>query len=112
MNNIVGVQRFKGSKVQVPQRPRQQVVYLSFCHRRRYLIWWLKGEAQYTGSLKNPEQSRRLTGRSKMTITSTHLMINGQLKPIQTNLKWLRFGSKSSIQNLCFTAINERLLRI
>ncbi len=36
------------------------------------------------GQLSKSEQSRRLVGRSKMTFTFTHLMINGQLKPIQT----------------------------
>ena len=37
------------------------------------------------GQLVKSEQSGRLRGRSKMTITFTHLMINGQLKPIQTS---------------------------
>jgi hypothetical protein len=37
------------------------------------------------GQLAKSEQSGRLLGRSKMTITFTHLMINGQLKPIQTS---------------------------
>jgi hypothetical protein len=37
------------------------------------------------GQLSKSEQSRRLVGRSKMTIIFTHLMINGQLKPIQTS---------------------------
>ncbi len=37
------------------------------------------------GQLVKSKQSGRLRGRSKMTITFTHLMINGQLKPIQTS---------------------------
>jgi hypothetical protein len=37
------------------------------------------------GQLTKSEQAGRLRGRSKMTITFTHLMINGQLKPIQTS---------------------------
>ena len=37
------------------------------------------------GQLTKSEQSRRLVGRSKVTFTFTHLMINGQLKPIQTS---------------------------
>jgi hypothetical protein len=43
-----------------------------------------KGSTIY-GQLTKSEQSRRLVGRSKMTFTFTHLMINGQLKPIQTS---------------------------
>ncbi len=37
------------------------------------------------GQLVKSKQSGRLRGRSKMTITFTHLTINGQLKPIQTS---------------------------
>ena len=37
------------------------------------------------GQLAKSEQSGRMVGRSKMTITFTHLMIDGQLKPIQTS---------------------------